>query len=118
MTTTVDSAPTELVHKSAKRTREIFAADFGAPTALDNSPQPAIAPPIASPAERAQKIALRSRIDKEYADVKELPPVLAAKQASAAASRSSLRKKPKTEEQASNPKMAKMIEGVSAQTSS
>ncbi|KAG9525599.1 WD40 repeat-like protein, partial [Aureobasidium melanogenum] len=118
MTTTVDSAPTELVHKSAKRTREIFAADFGAPTALDNSPRPAIAPPIASPAERAQKIALRSRIDKEYADVKELPPVLAAKQASAAASRSSLRKKPKTEEQASNPKMAKMIEGVSAQTSS
>jgi pleiotropic regulator 1 len=119
MTTTIDPTPSDLVYKSAKRTRELFAADFGAPTALDNSSRSAIAPPIASPAERAQKIALRARIDKEYIDVKELPPVLAAKQASAiAASRSSLRKKPKTEEQASNPKMAKMIEGVSAQTPS
>jgi pleiotropic regulator 1 len=118
MAATANSAPSDLVHKSAKRTRELFAADFGAPTALDNFPQPAIAPSIASPAERAQKIALRSRIDKEYAHVKELPPVLAAKQASAVAAHSSLRKKPKTEERASNPKMAKMIEGVSAQAPS
>lgn len=109
-------AASQLVHKSAKRTREIFAADFGTSSGLDNFPQPAIAPPVSSPAERAQKASLAARIQQEYADVKELPPVLAAKQASASASAAARRKKPKTtEEQASDPKMAKMIEGVSSQ---
>lgn len=111
-----DTAPaSQLVHKSAKRTREIFAADFGSETALQLGKQPDIAAAISSPSETAQKASISSRIRQEYADVQELPAVLAAKQASAAASAAARRKKPKTEEQASDPKMAKMIEGVSSQ---
>lgn len=104
-----------LVHKSAKRTREIFAADFGTTSALDKFPQPTIAPATDSPLHAAQKAGIASRIRQEYADVKELPPVLAAKQANASASAAARRKKPKTEEQASDPQMAKMIEGASSQ---
>lgn len=104
----------ELVHKSAKRTREVFAADFGAPSALEKFPQPSIAPPISSPSESAQRSSIGVRIRHEYADVKELPTALALKQANAAASALARRKKPKTEEQASDPKMAKMIEGVAS----
>lgn len=110
-------AASRLVHKSAKRTREIFAADFGTASALDKFSQPTIAPPISSPSDIAQKASLASRIRQEYADVKELPAVLAAKQAKATASAAARRKKPKTSEQASDPKMAKMIEGVSSQPS-
>ena len=111
-----DTEPaSQLVHRSAKRTRELFAADFGAPSALDKSAQPSIAPSISSPSDVAQKASIASRIRLEYADVTELPAVLAAKQASAAASAAAARrKKVKTEEQASDPKMAKMIEGVSS----
>lgn len=113
----VDTA-SRMVHQSAKRTREIFAADFGTSSALDKSLQPAIAPTVSSPSDTAQKTSLASRIRQEYEDVKELPPVLASKQANAAAAAASAaarRKKAKTEEQASDPKMAKMIEGVSSQ---
>lgn len=116
MAATAGSAPSELVHKSAKRTREVFAADFGSPSALDTFSQPVIAStPVASPAEVAQKTALRSRL-REYEGAQELPPALAAKQANAAASRSSLRKKPKNEEKASDARMAKMIEGAVVQS--
>ncbi|KAK8193072.1 WD40-repeat-containing domain protein [Phyllosticta capitalensis] len=76
-----------LVRSSAKRTREI--------------------------AERAN---VSTRIRNEYADVRELPAALAAKQASAAASAAARRKKAKqiNEDQPSDPKMVKMIEGISA----
>ncbi|KAL1306694.1 hypothetical protein AAFC00_005364 [Neodothiora populina] len=109
----------QAVHVSAKRTREIFAADFGAPSALDKFAQPAIAPSKPSPSEQAQKASLSCRIRQEYADVKELPAVLAAKQANASASAAARRKKPKTttEDQASDQKMAKMIQGVAASQS-
>lgn len=104
------------VRKSAKRTREVFAADFGGPSALDKSLQPTnVAPHDPSLADRAQRASIAARIHNEYADVKELPAALAAKQANVAASLAARRKKPKSEEQASDPKMVKMIEGVSAQ---
>jgi pleiotropic regulator 1 len=102
------------VHRSAKRTREIFAADFGQLSALDKSSQPAVAPVDPSPADKAQQASVGARIRNEYADVKELPAALAQKQANAQAGLAARRKKPKTEEQASDPKLAKMIEGVNA----
>ena len=110
------STAAQYVQRSAKRTRELFAEDFGSLSALETSQQPAAAPSTVSPAERAQKARVASLINNEYADVKELPAALAAKQASASASALARRKKPRTEEQASDPKMAKMIEGVSSQT--
>ncbi|KAF4549503.1 Pre-mRNA-splicing factor prp46-like protein [Elsinoe fawcettii] len=106
--------PAELVRRSAKRTREVFAADYGAPSGLENFPQPTAAVPKPSPVDRAQKASVSSRIANEYADVKELPAALAAKQVSAQASALARRKKPKQEDQASDPAMAKMIEGASA----
>lgn len=104
----------DAVRRSAKRTREVFAADFGQPSALDKPPQPAIAPSEPSPADVARKASVAARIRSEYADVRELPTVLAQKQANAQAGLLARRKKPKTEEQASDPQMAKMIEGVTA----
>lgn len=108
-----------LVRTSAKRTREVFAADFASPAALENSSTAAfsIAPPTTSPAELADHESVAARIRNEYQDVKELPPALAAKQASAAATAAARRKKAKqasAEDQPSDPKMVKMIEGISA----
>lgn len=115
---TIPSAQ-NLVRASAKRTREVFAADFASPSALDNSSTAAfsIAPPTTSPAELADREAVAARIRNEYEDLKELPPALAAKQASAAATAAARRKKAKqasAEDQVSDPKMVKMIAGISA----
>lgn len=109
--------PVELVKRSAKRTREVFAADYGSTTGIENFPQPPAAVVTPSPIDRAQRASVASRINNEYADVKELPAALAAKQASAQASALARRKKPKQEDQASDPAMAKMIEGVTASKS-
>ncbi|KJY00934.1 pre-mRNA-splicing factor Prp46 like protein [Zymoseptoria brevis] len=103
----------EAVRTSAKRTREVFAADFGQLSALSKAPQPAVAPNDPSPQDRAQKASVAARIRNEYAHVKELPAALAQKQANAAAGLAARRKKPKTDEQASDPQMAKMIEDAS-----
>jgi pleiotropic regulator 1 len=105
----------EAVRRSAKRTRELFAADFAQESALQKPPQPDVAPADPSPYERAQKASVAARIRLEYADVKELPAALAAKQANAQAGLAARRKKAKTEEQASDPQMAKIIEDASAQ---
>ncbi|KAF2120870.1 WD40-repeat-containing domain protein [Lophiotrema nucula] len=93
------------VRSSAKRTREIFAADFASPTAaLENKPS------------AADQISVSSRIRNEYDHVRELPPALAAKMASATSTAVERRKKIKAqnaEEKASDPQMEKMIEGAS-----
>jgi pleiotropic regulator 1 len=102
------------VQRSAKRTREIFAADFGQLSALDTPPQPSVAPSEPSPADRAQQASVAARIRNEYADVKELPAALAQKQANAQAGLAARRKKAKTEEQASDPKMVRMIEAANS----
>lgn len=110
--------PEHLVRTSAKRTREIFAADFASPTALDHSPNTtfSITPLSTASRELADQINVSSRIRNEYEHVRELPPALAAKMASAASTAVERRKKIKAqnaEEQASDPKMRKMIEGAS-----
>ena len=113
MSEEISARAAEAVRRSAKRTREVFAADFGQPSALDKPPQPSIAPPDPSTYERAQKTNVASRIRSEYTEVKELPAALAQKQANAQAGLAARRKKKETEEQASDPQMAQMIAGVS-----
>jgi pleiotropic regulator 1 len=107
----------EAVRTSTKRTIDIFAADYGNLSALDNSRRPAVAPELISPADLAQKASVAARIRSEYADVKELPAALAQKQAYAQAGILARRKKPQASEQASDPQMAKMIEGISSRDS-
>lgn len=104
----------DAVKRSAKRTHDVFAADIGNLSALDKAPQPVAAPLIASPHERAQKAGVAARIRLEYADVQELPAALAQKQANAAAGLAVRRRKPKNDERASDPQMARMIEDAAA----
>jgi pleiotropic regulator 1 len=85
-----------LVHESAKRTRELFAEDFGSVSTLS--------------VNNAARAGLTSRIRNEYEDVRELPAALAAKQASAAASRRQKKVKTETPETTTG----KMIEGIPA----
>jgi pleiotropic regulator 1 len=112
------SAVDQIVRNSAKRTREIFAADFASPTSLDHATNSAftITPSTASPSTTADQVNVACRIRNEYEHVRELPPALAAKMAAAASTAAERRKKIKSqnaEERASDPKMQKMIEGAS-----
>lgn len=106
-----------LVTESAKRTRELFASDFGLPSTLSSvRPKEFDAQlPATSPFELVDRAGLTCRIRNEYEDVRELPPALAAKQASTASVASARRKKAKAQNddsEPSEPKMAKLIEGV------
>jgi pleiotropic regulator 1 len=88
-----------MVLTSAKRTREIFKDTYGVP---ENS---------------TERTALASKIRYEYEDVRDLPPALAAKQASAAATAAARRKKTKTQpdsEAPIDPHLTKLIEGIPA----
>lgn len=105
----------DAVRRSAKRTREVFAADFAQPSALDTPPQPDAAPSDPSPQDLAQMTSVSARVRNEYAHVRELPPALVQKQVNAQAGLAAKRKKPKAEEQASDSAMAKMIENAAAQ---
>lgn len=112
------STAEQLVKSSAKRTREIFAADFASSAALDHASNGSfsIHPTIPAPSAAADQAGVASRIRNEYEHVRELPPALAAKMASAASTAAERRKKIKAqnaEEKASDPKMQRMIEGVS-----
>lgn len=115
----IPSSAEHLVRTSAKRTREIFAADFASPSALDhasNSGAFSITPSSTAPSDIAHQVNVASRIRNEYEHVRELPPALAAKMAAAASTAAERRKKIKSqnaEEKASDPKMQKMIEGAS-----
>jgi pleiotropic regulator 1 len=112
------SAVEQLVRNSAKRTREIFAADFASPIALDHTTLPpySITPSTFSPSTAAEQVNIATRLRNEYEHVRELPPALASKMAAAASTAAERRKKIKSqnaEEKASDPKMQKMIEGAS-----
>ncbi|KAK1068792.1 pre-mRNA-splicing factor prp46, partial [Friedmanniomyces endolithicus] len=113
ITPEITARAAEAVRRSAKRTREVFAGDYGQQSALQKPPQPSVAPPDPSPFDRAQRASVAARIRSEYADVRELPAALAAKQMNATAGLAARRKKPKTDDQASDPQMAKMIEDAS-----
>ncbi|KAL8739053.1 MAG: hypothetical protein Q9181_000235 [Wetmoreana brouardii] len=103
-----------LVRHSIKRTRDLFGADYTAPSPADLQRIPSVNNVI-DPFELADRTAVKSRIRSEYEHVRELPPALAAKQASAAASAAARRKKVKMqggEEGTSDPTTAKLIEGI------
>ena len=111
-----------LIRSSVKRTRALFAADFGLPSTLspansypDRQTLPAAEPPI----DLSDRASLAVRIRAEYDDVRELPPSLAAKQASAASAAAARRKKSKVDEiQPSDAKIAKLIEGIPSKSDS
>jgi len=108
----------QAVRASAKRTRDIFAADFASSTALDHISNPVYSaqPTTNAPLAAADQIGVAVRIRNEYEAVRELPPALAIKMAAAATTAAERRKKIKAhnaEEKASDPKMQRMIEGVS-----
>lgn len=112
------SSTEQLVRASAKRTREIFAADFASPAALDHASNStfSIPAPAPAPSTAADQVNVAARIRNEYEHVRELPPALAAKMAAAATTAAEKRKKIKSqnaEEQASDAKMRKMIAGAS-----
>ncbi|KAB8339055.1 hypothetical protein FH972_021991 [Carpinus fangiana] len=118
--------PTEvlpnIVRTSAKRTRDLFTADFGGPTGLEESPRPAAysfpEPSLtASTNDAADRANLSARIRNEYADTVELPAALAAKQQAAAATAAARRKKAKAqggEDKASDARVDRLIESVPA----
>ena len=89
-----------LIQQNAKRSRTLFAESQVDDTAA---------------LELADRVGIAARIRLEYDDVRELPPALAAKQASAAGAR---KKKPKTastdESDGGDARTTKLIEGVMA----
>lgn len=105
------------MQRSAKRTRELFAADFGNPSKIDSVDRtgPARHPATASSTDLPDRINLSARIRNEYEDVQELPSVLAAKQASLATSMAARRKRPKSQANGESPfdnRTADMIEQI------
>jgi pleiotropic regulator 1 len=109
--------PEQLVRSSTKRTREIFAADFATPAALEHARSDfTIKSSWTAPRDLAEQTRVASRIRTEYEAVRELPPALAAKMASAASTAAERRNRIKSAnagEQSSDPKMRKMIESAS-----
>lgn len=105
------------MQRSAKRTRELFAADFGIPStiaAANRTAQPRD-PAEVSSTDLPNRVNLSARIRNEYEDVRELPSVLAAKQASLAMSAAARRKRPKAQADVGSPgdaRTAKMIEQI------
>lgn len=88
-----------MLRTSAKRTRELFAAQYAVPED-----------------DAAVRTALASKIRNEYEDVRELPAALAAKQVNVTAAAAARRKRAKAQpdSETSETKLAKMIEGIPA----
>ncbi|KZF26308.1 WD40 repeat-like protein [Xylona heveae TC161] len=109
-----------LLRGSAKRTRELFAADFGlathdAPSETNIRHEAQLSKD--APVLIAERAGIASRIRSEYETVQTLPPSLVAKQNQAAAA--ARRKKPKHQkhdEQNSELGTVKMIEGITGQS--
>ncbi|KAL8712258.1 MAG: hypothetical protein Q9220_003409 [cf. Caloplaca sp. 1 TL-2023] len=103
-----------LVKNSIKRTRDLFGADYSSPSPADLDSLPSITTSV-NPFELADHAAVTSRIRNEYEHVRNLPPSLAAKQASVTASAAARRKKQKTqapEDEVTDPSTVKLIEGI------
>lgn len=90
-----------MVRTSAKRTRELFTAEYAVPEE-----------------DAAVRTALTSKIRNEYEDVRELPAALAAKQASATVAAAARRKRAKAQPdtETSDTNLTKMIEGIPVRT--
>ena len=88
---------TSLIQQNAKRSRDLFAE-----SQIDDT----------EATELADRVGIAARIRLEYDDVRGLPPALAAKQASAAGARKKKSKTAPAEEDASDARTTKLIEGV------
>ncbi|KAF2862802.1 WD40 repeat-like protein [Piedraia hortae CBS 480.64] len=99
----------EAIRRATKRARLVFGPEYGQPSALQKPPLPDIAPPGPSASERVQKAGIAARLRKEYAQVKELPPPLAQKQAQAAGKR-----RMRTEGEASDAQLGKLVADAAA----
>ncbi|KAL8745698.1 MAG: hypothetical protein Q9190_002200 [Brigantiaea leucoxantha] len=97
-----------LIKQSAKRTRDIFGSDYTSPSVSDLPPSGL----SLNPFELAERTGLTSRIRNEYEDVRQLPPALAAKQATASATARRKRQKPQPENEPSDTSTTKLIEGI------
>jgi pleiotropic regulator 1 len=113
----------ELLRTSAKRTRDLFTSDFSSPLTLSSVPSIpySIAPPVEPPQTLSDRASLASRIRTEYDHVRDLPPALEAKQLSAASTSAAARRAKKAKvaaegSTASDPKVAKMIEGLAVRS--
>ncbi|KAK3072021.1 hypothetical protein LTS18_014727, partial [Coniosporium uncinatum] len=122
MATVTDSIDTQTarLRTSAKRTRELYAEDFASVSALSKKAKTtySVAPDEPTAQELLDRISVTTRIRNEYADLKELPATLEAKQQAAAATAATRRKSAKAKlqqdgEQPTDPNMAKMVEDVS-----
>lgn len=99
------------VRRSLKRTREVFGHDYGSLSTLAQFAE------SESPIDVAERAGLASRIHSEYRDVRELPPALAAKRASADSAAAARRKKTKAQAEEAGPSDARttrLIEGISS----
>lgn len=98
--------------QNMKRTSELFGTEYTIPKTSEPGWIKSANGDPTDPYTLATRIGIRYRMKSEYADVIELPPAIAAKQAKALGSR---RKKPKvhaTDEASSDPHLVKMIEGI------
>jgi pleiotropic regulator 1 len=86
-----------LIQQNAKRSRALFAE-----SKIDDT----------EATELADRVGIAARIRLEYEDVRELPPALAAKQATAASVRKKKLKTAPAEDDTSNERITKLIEGV------
>ncbi|KAL8975082.1 MAG: hypothetical protein Q9197_000689 [Variospora fuerteventurae] len=105
-----------LVRDSIKRTRDLFGADYANPLPTLPNDVPTLSRSL-NPFALSDRASVTSRIRSEYEDVRELPPALATKQASAVASAAARRKKQKmgtVDDEASDKATTKMIEGIPA----
>jgi pleiotropic regulator 1 len=108
-----------LVRTSAKRTRELFAADFASPSGLNEPSTSAYTferhIPLSSK-DTADRANIAARVRFEYQDVQELPVALAAKQANATAARRAGRKATKSAPDAptSDTRITRLIEATPA----
>ena len=108
-----------VIRRSAKRTRELFGAQYALPAFSDASSQLVPTTSPTDPFESASRAGLTVLIRNEYEDVRELPPALAAKQAAASASAAARRKRPKTQadgEATADSQVTRLIEGIPAKT--
>lgn len=105
-----------VVQSSVKQTRQLFGSEYTFPSTV-NLPSSASTKASLGSADQAERASLTSRIRHEYESVRELPPALVAKQASAAVSAAARRKRTKAQVESEPPSdvhTAKLIEGIPA----
>lgn len=108
---------TTQIRTSAKRTRELFASDFGSLSGINAFPASTYSFELPNTNEKdaADRTNIASRIRLEYDSVRELPAALAARQANATSSAAARRRKARAQDldqQNSDSRIQRLIEAV------